>query len=238
MTMLADPGRPPAATSDCPSKTNPWRDAPAALIGQAAAWFDVAREDGAVIVRPNRPLPRGCTIRPAALFRHDRGFPDVNTVMGRLTFARGDEAARRYTPFTLDPVRTPRAVFLPVEAAPEDEWVPSVGRWTSRQAIAKRLLGEAGVSWDGLPGDAIDHLVRYVPWPEPLEGCVLHALTQWTQTRGRCVVEIGSFRGRSTAMLALALRAMGRDAWLISIDPHTGRSVNGDHVRLAVTQAG
>ena len=75
-------------------------------------------------------------------------------------------------------------------------------------------------------------------WPEPLEGCLLHALTQWTHERGDCVVEIGSYRGRSISMLALALRGVKSSARVVSIDPHADQPTNCEHVRLAMSQLG
>ncbi len=116
-------------------------------IGQPAAWLDADRQGDSVVLRPHRPLPRRCTIRPAALFHQDRGFPDVSTVMGRLVFPNGSTEAQVYRPFTRDPQRRLRELFFPVEAMPEDEWPPSASRWSNYQAIAKRLLAAADVPW-------------------------------------------------------------------------------------------
>ena len=209
-----------------------------ALVGQAAAWFDLDQNDEYVTLRPREALARRCTIRPAALFRQDRGFPDVNMVMGRLVFERGATQEQRYTPFTLDAQRLLCELFLPVEVMPEDDWPVSTTRWSNCQAIAKRLLSAADVGWGGLTPADVEALVTFVPWPEPLEGCLLHALTQWTHRRGCCVVEIGSFRGRSLSMLALALRGVGSSSKIISIDPHEDQPQNREHVRLALRELG
>jgi len=215
---------------------------PVAMIGQGGAWFSLEKDGDGVIVQPRQPLPCRCMIRAAALFQQDRGrdraFPDVNMVMGRLCFARGGTDAQRFVPYTLDPQRRLKELFLPVETAPEDDWPVSVTRWRNAQAIAKRLLAAADVTWSGLSPDEIDTLVDNVVWSEPLEGCLLHALTQWTQDRGECVIEIGSFRGRSISMLALALRATNSPAKIISIDPHHDQPTNAEHVRLAMGQLG
>ena len=77
-----------------------------------------------------------------------------------------------------------------------------------------------------------------MPWPEPLEGCLLHALVQATHTAGNCVVEIGSRRGRSLSMLAMALRGISSDALLFSIDPQEERRHNLEQARLALMQIG
>jgi len=213
-------------------------DAAVVSIGQASAWFEVRRDDQAVWISPREPLQRRCTIRPAALFQQDRGFPDVNMVLGRLVFARGATQPQRYVPYTLDPARRFRELFLPVEVMPEDEWAVSKTRWSNCQAIAKRLLHSAEVPWNGLAPNDVDDLVTYVPWPEPLEGCVLHALAQWTYGRGCCVIEIGSFRGRSLSMLAMALRGVRCPSKIMSIDPHKDQPHNQSLARIALRQLG
>jgi predicted O-methyltransferase YrrM len=216
----------------------PMAEIPVNLIGECGAWFTVEREEEAVIVRPREALPRRCTIRPAALFEQDRGFPDVNTVMGRLVFPNGTADPQTYRPFTLDPERRLRELLLPVESAPADDWPASTPRWRNWTSVAKRLCSAARVPWKGLSDGEIEKLVRFVPWPEPLEGCLLHALTQWTHDVGQCVIEIGSFRGRSASMLALALRALDSDSLIISIDPHADEPHNQAHVRTALAQLG
>ncbi len=207
-------------------------------VGQPAAWFSFTREGDAVIVRPSTPLPRRCTIRPAALFRQDGGFHDVSTVMGWMAFARGTTQPQVYRPFTRDPKRHLRELFFPIEAMPEDIWPTSANRWSNHQAIAKRLLGTAEVSWGGLSARDVEELVKYVIFEEPLEGCILHALSQWTHQRGQCVIEIGSLCGRSGSILAMALRGAGSNSPFISVDPHAEQPHNIEHVRLALRQLG
>lgn len=213
-------------------------DVPVALVGQAGAWFELKRDGDAAILRPRQALPRRCTIRPAAVFEHERGFSDAMTVMGRLVFPRGATDAQRYVPFTRDPARRLVELFFPVEVMPDDDWPMSISRWLNCQAIAKRLLSKAEIEWTGLTADEIERLVTFGSWAEPLEGCVLHALTRWTHGKGECVIEIGSFRGRSLAMLALALRGIGSDAKVISIDPHGQWPGNATHVRNALAEWG
>jgi len=208
------------------------------LVGDAASWFSLRCEGETVIVSSKRPLSRRCTLRPAALFNQSRRFPDVNTVMGRLVFANGAAGPQTYTPFTRDPHRCLREVFFPVETMPDDDWPTSKARWWNYQEIAMRLLEAAEVPWKGLSTKDVEDLVGFVPWPEPLEGCVLHALAEWTHACGECVIEIGSFRGRSLSMLALALRGAGSDSFLISIDPHREQPFNQTHARLALAQIG
>ena len=207
-------------------------------IGQPAAWLDIKQQGDSVVLRPHGPMPKRCTIRPAALFSQDRGFPDVSTVMGRVTFDRGSTSEQTYRAYTCDPQRRVCELFFPVEAVPDDEWPTSGQRWSNFQAIAKRLIAAADVPWNGLSSRVMTELVDFVPWPEPLEGCLLHALTQWTQQRGRCVIEIGSLRGRSLSMLAMALRGAKSESSLISIDPHWDQPHNHGQVRIALRQIG
>lgn len=211
---------------------------PFSLFGVLSDSFVVASDDDGMVIRPTQPLPRRCTIRPAALFDQDRGFPDVNTVMGRLVFPNGSTQAQRYRPYTLDDHRHLREVFLPIEAMPHDDFATSAHRWSNYQTIAHRLLKAADMSWNGLSDRDIDELVRFVPWPEPLEGCILHALVQQTFQCGDCVVEIGSLRGRSLSMIAMALRGVGSASTIISIDPHLDEPHNQAQVRLALAQIG
>ena len=112
-------------------------------IGQPAGCLSFECQNDAVSVRPIGPMPRRCTIRPAALFHQERGFPDVNTVMGRLVFSRGSTDAQSFRPFTRDPQRRLCELYFPTEAMPEDDWPASASRWSNCQAVAKRLLGAA-----------------------------------------------------------------------------------------------
>jgi predicted O-methyltransferase YrrM len=213
-------------------------DVPIRVIGESADRFSVGVVGDAVELTPRGPIPRRCTIRPAALFTHPCGFPDVNTVMGRIVFSRGDVEPRRYRPFTGDPDRNLRELFFPIETMPDDDWPASAERWSNWQRVARCLLTAARVPWDGLSARDVAELVDFVPWPEPLEGCLLHALAQSAARLGGCVIEIGSWRGRSTTMLAMALRGANSDALLISIDPHATHPHNLEHVRLALRQIG
>lgn len=208
------------------------------MVGEAEGWFDAEADGNGVIVRPSRPLPRRCLIRPAALFQHGGGYFDVNTVMGRMLFSPATTLPQRYTPFTYDPHRELRRLFLPIEATPDDDLHASVGRWSRNASIATELLLASGVGWGGLPGGDIEDLIRLEPWLQPLEGCVLHALTQWTHECGECVIEIGSLRGQSASMLALALRGVGSRSLLLSIDPHQEQHHNREQVRLTLAQVG
>ena len=211
---------------------------PVSPIGQPAGWFKIEKGAESITLHPIRPLPRRCTIRPAALFQQDRGFPEVNAVMGRLVFANGSETPQTYRAFTRDPERKLCELFLPMEAGPDDDWPNSAARWSNFQAVARRLLTAAQVPWDGLSPRDVAELVEFIHWEEPFEGCILHALAQWSHRRGDCIIEIGSRRGRSLSMLAMALRGVDSQSLLFSVDPHLECRHNRDHVRLALRHIG
>lgn len=206
------------------------------MIGEPAAWFGLTIAEHDVEIRPHAPLPRRCTIKPIALFEHECGFVEANPTMGRMVFPNGGTTPQRYRPFTFDPGRHLRELLLPIETMPEDDRPHSAKRWLNCQAAAKRLLTRADVAWNGFRRDDIQSLVTFVNWPEPLDGCLLHALAQHTHARGSCVIEIGSFRGASLTAFALALRGVGCDSLLISVDPHDDMPHNAELARIALRQ--
>lgn len=213
-------------------------DIPVSAVGQAGSWLTVTKDGDSVVVTPTGPMPRRCTIRPAALFEHELGFVEANVVMGRLVFANGTTEPQTYRPFTLDPRRTLRELFFPVEPMPEDDLPASPIRWKNCQAIARRLLSKVGITWGGMSSQDFEQVVRFVSRHQPLDGCVLHALAQWTHQRGDCIIEIGSYRGSSGAIQAMGLRGVGSDALLISVDPHREMPFNREQVRLALREIG
>lgn len=211
---------------------------PVTLLGDCCHWFEVCKEGESLVLTPKHSLPARCTIRPAALFRQVRGFPDVNTVMGRLVFSTGTTKSQTYKPFSRDSQRELQELFILFESAPDDDSMASPSRWRMWNTVAHRLCDVAEVKWSGLSDHEVESLTRFVPWPEPLEGCLLHALTQQSQKPGKCVIEIGSYRGRSISMIALALSQMNDDTLIFSIDPHAEQPHNFRHVQLALSQIG
>ncbi len=121
---------------------------------------------------------------------------------------------------------------------PEDDLPASPVRWKNCQAIGRRLLSKVGITWDGLSPQDLEQLVRFVMRHTPLDGCVLHALAQWTHQRGDCIIEIGSYRGSSAAIQSMGLRGVASDSLLISIDPHADMPYNREQVRLALREIG
>jgi len=237
MTTMT-PTKPAATEAPTSAKTFDLTDIPVSAVGQAGAWLAVTKQGDSIEVTPSQPMPRRCTIRPAALFEHELGFVEANIVMGRLVFPNGSTEPQTYRPFTLDPRRTLRELFFPVEPMPEDDLPASHVRWKNCQAIARRSLSKVGITWGGLSPQDMEQVVRFVSRHEPLDGCVLHALAQWTHQRGDCIIEIGSYRGSSGAIQAMGLRGVDSDSLLISVDPHNEMPFNREQVRLALREIG
>lgn len=215
-----------------------YNDVPITLIGPAADWFTLSRDDNTIVIQPIEPLPARCMIKPAALFMQDRGYPEMNVVMGRLLFLPGSTQPQRYQPFTRDHHRRFSEIILITEPSPDDALLSSFARWTNNIKLAQRLLYSADLTWPGLSHEVIQELVDEEPWLEPLEGCLLHALTCHTHSVGNCVIEIGSFRGQSINMLARALVQVDSESQLISVDPHLEQPLNLDQVRLSLAKIG
>jgi len=200
--------------------------------------FEVSVAGNELSILSRRPLPRRCTMRPMALFENGRGYVDITTAMGRLVFPHGATAAENYKPFTQDKNRRLRKLYLAVEAMPEDDQPASRWRWQNTLPVAEDLLKASGVPWNPPARQEIDQLLTFADWPVPIEACVLYVLTAWAQARGRFVLEVGSFRGSSLMVLAMALRAAKSDLPIVSVDPHLDQPFNRDHALLALRQIG
>ncbi len=208
-------------------------------LGQHAQHFSFDRDEDVIHIRPRNALTQRCSIRPMAIFQNRRGYPEVCTAMGRLHFSSGMTEPLEYRAFTHDPERRLKELFFPVEPAPyDDDWMTSAQRWRNWETVTKHLLNRAKVDWLGLCDDQIDQLLQFQSWTEPIEPCVHHALAQAFHDCGECVIEVGSLRGRSASMFAMALYSVGSDAPIISIDPHGDQPCNLDHVRVSLSQIG
>lgn len=221
------------------------------FVGQAAGWFRADLEpadspsgaspsDAATVCRvhitPTQPLPARCTLQPVALFSHrDCEFFDLNSVMGKLMFQKGETQGQTYVPFTSDPQRALQELLIVVAPTPDDSLLASPNQWRNASTVTAKLCDKAGLPWTGLTDSDISRLTSLEPWLYLIEGCALHAIAQQsTHTNSRTpglVIEVGSLRGQSTAMLALALAGRQSDALVVSIDPHADTPSNHDQVR-------
>ncbi|MGB0714532.1 MAG: class I SAM-dependent methyltransferase [Phycisphaerae bacterium] len=204
------------------------------FVGQAAGWFQAEARGDDIEIAPTQPLPSRCTLNPVALFEHDRGFFDINCVMGRLMFASGTEHPQRYAAFTNDSERRLRDLFIAVQPTPDDTLLASPHNWRAASTIVSRLCERSGFTWTGLSDQEINKLMGLEPWLYPMEGCALHAVVQQCTAPFGPVIEVGSLRGQSTSMLALGLASLGSDAPIISIDPHIDVPSNHRQVRTTL----
>lgn len=95
--------------------------------------------------------------------------------------------------------------------------------------------GPHDVSRQYVDAREIEALVSRVPgWLSPIEGRLLHSLAQRTPAHG-CIVEIGSWQGKSTIWLA-AGSGSGRGGRVVAIDPHRGSRLHaeGEDTELAL----
>jgi predicted O-methyltransferase YrrM len=85
-----------------------------------------------------------------------------------------------------------------------------------------------------LPEDVEGITARVDGWFGPQEGRLLYRLAAEADPAG-CIVEIGSWHGKSTIWLAAGARA-GRGARVVAIDPHTGTALRaeGETTELAL----
>ena len=82
------------------------------------------------------------------------------------------------------------------------------------------------MSATGLSPEDVERLTADVAgWFGPLEGRLLYRLAAQADPRG-CIVEIGSWHGRSTVWLAAGALA-GRGARVYAVDPHRGTPLRG-----------
>lgn len=213
-------------------------EVPVYLVGPVRDRFAVDTEADSIRITPREVLGCRHTIRPVALFHNARGYPDLNSIMGRVVFPNHSPTAQTFRPFTLDPRRELKALFLPIETMPDDEWNISVARWQNCRTLGRHLLDACAVPAHDISDEHIGVLVKFVEWADPHEGCLLYALTQWTHGKGCCVIEVGSFRGRSASTLSLALEGIGSNAPLISVDPHVDQPFNRQHMQVAARQIG
>ncbi|MFQ5415289.1 MAG: class I SAM-dependent methyltransferase [Phycisphaerae bacterium] len=204
--------------------------------GRRLPGFSVQARGETVHVQPHEPLDVRCTIRPLGLFAHDRGYWDAAAVMGRLSLPRGSCAGVSYRPFTRDPARRLRAVFLPIETMPEDDWAASAQRWAGAEFVARHALRACGVAWHGLERRTVRIVLEDLACAAPIEWCALHALTQWTHARGDCVIEVGAGRGGAAPLLALALEGGGSPIPVVSIGGGAAAALDGAHMRLVLRQ--
>lgn len=97
---------------------------------------------------------------------------------------------------------------------------------------------ELGLTSSPVPPDTVKSILQRMEpiegWLSPSEASVLMAMTAFSQIEkeAHAIVEIGSYCGRSTSVLAGALRQIHPQGKVYAIDPHEGElTVPGDQLR-------
>jgi predicted O-methyltransferase YrrM len=87
--------------------------------------------------------------------------------------------------------------------------------------------GTPELSGQQIGADDIERITSHVPgWLSAVEGRLLHDLARRAPADG-CILEIGSWQGRSTIWLAAGARS-GRSAPVVAVDPHRESRLHAD----------
>jgi predicted O-methyltransferase YrrM len=113
----------------------------------------------------------------------------------------------------------------------------------ARHAVSKAVNAAAT---EGMRAVALDRVTRNTEgfeeaWKQangiPGWFTQVNASAFWTviqETQPKTVVEIGSYLGRSTALIGLGLKRFSPDARFVAIDPHTGDRQHLDRIKVDV----
>ncbi|MBN1345219.1 MAG: class I SAM-dependent methyltransferase [Phycisphaerae bacterium] len=210
--------------------------------------FDLSLDGATLTITPRQSRPFRRTLRPVAHFEVDTPqgpYPELNLTMGRIVFEGGQTDSRSYRPFSRDPVRSLRALYLGPELPTEDDpayfnavcadhaarlphedhaWVrvlPSTSEGTSSRAKRLEYLHYHAHGWF--------HLV---------EMDLLDAMTRASVLPGKHVIEIGSYQGRSTAVIAAALGDLDAESLVIAVDPNELSEQQADVTAANVASVG
>lgn len=197
----------------------------AKLVGDAANDFELEVDAQDLRLRPMRGVSQHRVLRAAALLQvgDSPGYPELNLMMGRIHVAASSQTAVRYTPFSHDPQRALRRVWLCHE---RDGRLDSTAQSTMFEDF-EAFVPDAKFAEGWEPArrrrvcERISHLDWHAHgWIEAVEMHWLDALVRCSHRRDLHVVEIGSYQGRSTSVLAAAMGDVDSDGLLFSIDPN------------------
>ncbi|MFN0134641.1 MAG: class I SAM-dependent methyltransferase [Phycisphaerae bacterium] len=183
-------------------------------------------------IAPRAPSPTRRCLRPIAAMRveHDAGtYPEINISMGRIAIDAGDATPRAYQPYSRDPRRSVVDWMLSPEELNGDSrrCVQDLTAWV-RTAIERACPGNELDAGNALSSARLtrvaDRLTKIhnhaFGWFHPTEMLLLHLASCAARLPDRHVIEIGSFQGRSTAVLAAAMEDVQSRGLLVSVDPN------------------
>lgn len=202
------------------------------LDRNTAEQFSVEPHDEKIEVSPKQSIATRRCLRPIAAIRVENNagtFPEVNISMGRIAFEAGDTAARAYAPFSRDERRTVTDWLLTPEDFNGDarRCIHDLIQWT-RDAIENAHPGHELDARTALGSVRLNRVADRLTkihshafgWFHPTEMLLLHLIAHTARLTDRHVIEIGSFQGRSTAVLAAALEDVQSRGLLVSVDPN------------------
>ncbi|TWT41132.1 hypothetical protein RAS1_38250 [Phycisphaerae bacterium RAS1] len=201
--------------------------------------YELGVDDGTFRLAPHAPAAGRRIIRAAAAFdvTSPAGvYPEMNISMGRIVFEPNDAQPRRYRPFSRDAQRRLTVAYLGPEGA-TDEDCPFFFKAFDHFRAAVRLPADA----DGTSRrhERFEHLHRHAHgWFHLVEMQLLDLAVRSEAPRGGHIIEIGSYQGRSTAVLAAAAQDCGSDALVISIDPNELSPQQADVAAACVASVG
>lgn len=197
-----------------------------------------------VNIKPTGALDRRTELLPIAVWdvSSPQGpYKELNVMMGRLQFSPGARDPKVYQPFSHDEFRRLRALYLIAETSSglvtEKCDMAAVVQHFAATVLPQPLASEAP-SAGSIFSDVASPFERTTGQTDFSELAWLYLLARCRANKDRGVLEIGSYQGRSTCVLAAALRDEAITAHLISIDPHIEVPQHRDMVRLNVEATG
>ncbi len=206
------------------------RDVTFLATGETGKAFELTLDDMTLRVTPRQAKPFRRTLRPVARFdvATPRGdYPELNLSMGRIVFEADQTEPKHYAPFSRDDARRLQTLYLGPELPTEDD--PTYFMQICDDHAGR--LAEEGHAWiQALPHQTqerharTDRLVMLHHhahgWFHLVEMDLLDAMVRASVQPDRHVIEIGSYQGRSTAVIAAALGDVGADSLVVALDPN------------------
>ncbi len=209
--------------------------------------FDTNLDGQTLCITPRTPTPQRRLLRPVAHFEvaTDCGhYPELNLMMGRIEFGAGDASAKRYRPFSRDPARTLKTLYLGPEKLDGDDpgyFGAVCGHWNAQLSPELSPWIEALGSVTDVDDrmERFDFLHRHAHgWFHLMEMNLLDLMVRASARAGRHVIEIGTYQGRSSAVLAAALGDCGTDSLVFTIDPNELSDQQADVAAASVAAVG
>lgn len=208
--------------------------------------FCVSAIDETLAIEPRRSAAHRRTLRPLALFRVELGrhvFTELNISMGRIEIPPRSTAIARYRPYSPDPRRTLLAAFIGEEPSTGEDaaYLTGVCDWVYRRLASDSPEWMPSLDAQSLrvrAGRFAELHAHAHGWFHITEMHLLDLIARRSAQRAGCVIEIGTYQGRSTSVIAAALGDCGSDALVIGIDPNVLCDQQAEAARINVASVG